>query len=72
MAEIRKYIRCVFDVCCSFIEESLDSAGIHELTIKFANYPPSSLFIMNLYQLDRVNQVYYLEVVKRLREKVRR
>ena len=31
------------------------------------------LFIMNLYQTGQtVNQVYYLEVVKRLREKVRR
>jgi hypothetical protein len=30
------------------------------------------LFIMNLYELDTVNQVYYLEVLKRLREKVRR
>ena len=36
---------------------------VRELDIKF---------IMNLYQLDRVNQVYYLEVLKRLREKVRR
>ena len=42
-------------------------------TIKFANSPPCVSFVMNLYQLDKQStKFYYLEVLKRLREKVRR
>ena len=41
------------------------------LTIKLANLILAELFIMNLYQLDKVNQVYYLEVLKWLHVKVR-
>ena len=41
-------------------------------TIKFANLILAEFFIMFVPTGQRVNQVYYLEVLKRLREKVRR
>ena len=54
-----------------FTASFVNAGSIRGLTIKFANLPPCacSLWICTYWT---VNQVYYLEVLKRLREKVRR